>query len=114
MRRRASRRSVSSCDSPGPRVPMPAAEPFEVLPHAAHARQVVVELRELDLELALRGHGVLREDVEDELRPVDDAELQLVFEPALLARREVVVDDERLGALVRHSRFSSASFPFPT
>ena len=30
-----------------------AAEPLEVLPHAAHARQVVLELRELDLELAL-------------------------------------------------------------
>ena len=34
MRRRASRRSVSSCDSPGPRVPTPAAEALEVLPHA--------------------------------------------------------------------------------
>ena len=30
-----------------------AAEALEVLPHAAHARQVVLELRELDLELSL-------------------------------------------------------------
>ena len=50
-----------------------AAEPLEVLPHAAHARQVVLELRELDLELALGADGVLREDVEDQLRAVDDA-----------------------------------------
>ena len=49
-----------------------AAEPLEVLPHAAHARQVVLELRELDLELALGADGVLGEDVEDQLRAVDD------------------------------------------
>ena len=33
--------------------------------------QVVLELRQLDLELALGAHGVLGEDVEDQLRPVD-------------------------------------------
>src|SRR5262249_13971158 len=38
-----------------------AAEALEVLPHAAHARQVVLELRQLDLQLSLRGRGVLRE-----------------------------------------------------
>ena len=43
-----------------------AAEALEVLPHPAHPRQVVFELRELDLELALGAHGVLGEDVEDE------------------------------------------------
>src|SRR4029453_13073094 len=30
-----------------------AAQAFEVLPHPAHPREVVLELRELDLELAL-------------------------------------------------------------
>ena len=80
MRRRAMRRSLSSCDSPGPRVPTPgaeraaaAAEALEVLPLPAHPRQVVLELRELDLELALGADGVLGEDVEDQLRAVDDA-----------------------------------------
>ena len=48
-----------------------ACLPLEVLPHAPHAREVVLELRELDLELALGRDGVLREDVEDQLRPVD-------------------------------------------
>ena len=47
-----------------------------MLPHPAHARQVVLELRELDLELALGAHGVLGEDVEDQLRAVDDARLR--------------------------------------
>src|SRR4030095_6085034 len=50
-----------------------AAEALEVLPHAAHAREVVLELRQLDLELALRGPRVLGEDVEDQLGPVDDS-----------------------------------------
>src|SRR5581483_6279994 len=63
---------------PGPARADAAAEPFEVLPHPAHARQVVLELRELDLELALGGDGVLGEDVEDQLRAVDDARLERV------------------------------------
>ena len=71
-----------------------------MLPHAAHPRQVVLELRELDLELPLGAHGVLGEDVEDQLRPVDDARLQLVLEQALLRRRQLVVDDQDLGARV--------------
>ena len=75
-----------------------AAEALEVLPHAAHARQVVLELRELDLELALGAHGVLGEDVEDQLRPVDDARLERVLEVALLRGLELVVDDQRLSA----------------
>jgi hypothetical protein len=68
-----------------------------VLPHAPHARQVVLELRELDLELALGAPGVLGEDVEDQLRPVDDPRGERVLELALLSRGEVVVDEERLG-----------------
>src|SRR5262249_49504630 len=74
-----------------------AAEPFEVLPHSAHPREVVFELSKLDLELALGTHRVLSEDVEDELRPVDDARFERVFERALLYRTELVVDDEPLG-----------------
>ena len=114
MRRRASRRSVSSCDSPGPRVPTPAAEPLEVLPHAAHARQVVLELRELDLELALGADGVLGEDVEDQLRAVDDPRVERVLERALLDGLELVVDEQDVGAGVLEAVFSSASLPLPT
>jgi succinyl-diaminopimelate desuccinylase len=77
-----------------------AAEPLEVLPHAPHAREVVLELCELDLELSLGGDGVLREDVEDQLGPVDDPCLELVLEQALLRRRELVVDDQHLGPRV--------------
>src|SRR5439155_5492103 len=74
----------------------PAAEPLEVLPHAAHARQVVLELRELDLELALGRDGVLGEDVEDQLCAVDDARTERVLEVSLLRRVELGVDDHAL------------------
>ena len=71
----------------------PAAEALEMLPHASHARKVVLELRELDLELALGASSVLSEDVEDQLGPVHDPELERILEPSLLARVELVVDD---------------------
>ena len=62
----------------------------------AHARQVVLELGELDLELALGADRVLGEDVEDQLRPVDDARLRARSRAALLRRLELVVDDEHV------------------
>src|SRR5207247_11125541 len=79
-----------------PARPHSAAEPLEVLPEPAHARQVVLELRELDLELALGADGVLREDVEDQLRAVDDACLERVLEGTLLDGAELVVDEQHL------------------
>jgi hypothetical protein len=45
-----------------------------VRPQAAHAREVVLELRELDLELALGRVGVVGEDVEDDRRAIDDGQ----------------------------------------
>jgi hypothetical protein len=74
------------------------AEALEVLPHAAHAREVVLELRQLDLELSLGAVRVLREDVEDQLGAVDDPRLQLVLELSLLGRAQLVVDEQRLRA----------------
>ena len=81
----------------GPEPTGAAAETFEVLPHATHARQVVFELRKLDLKLALGTDGMLGEDVEDELRAVDDARLQRVLECALLRGAQFVVDEQHLG-----------------
>ena len=91
------------------RAPRPhsAPEPLEVLPHPAHAREVVLELRELDLELALGAARVLREDVEDQLRAIDDARLQRVLERALLRRAELVVDEEDLRRRARSTPSSA-------
>ncbi len=75
-----------------------AAETLEVLPHSPHARQVVLELRELDLELAFSAQRVLGEDVEDQLCAIDDTSLERVLEGALLRRVELAVDEEHLRA----------------
>ena len=69
-----------------------------MLPHAAHAREVVLQLRELDLQFSLGADGVLGEDVEDQLRAIDDARLERVFERPLLSGVELVVDEEDLRA----------------
>ena len=74
-----------------------ATESLEVLPHAAHPRQVVLELGQLDLELALGAPRVLGEDVEDQLRAIDDASAERVLERSLLRRAELVVGEQHLG-----------------
>ena len=78
--------------------PQTAAEALEMLPHAPHARQVVLELCQLDLELSLGAPRMLRKDVEDQLRSIDDACLEGVFERSLLDWVELVVHQEHLGA----------------
>ena len=84
-----------------------------MLPHPAHPRQVVLELRQLDLELPLRAHGVLGEDVEDQLRAVDHARLERVLEVALLGRVELVVDEEALGARLGEEPLQLLELPLP-
>ena len=93
--------------------PDAAPEALEVLPQAPHARQVVLELRQLDLELALRAACVLREDVEDQLRAVDDTRLQLVFQGPLLCRAQLVVDEQRFGVGVGERLRQLRQLPLP-
>ena len=67
---------------------------------SGEARELVLELGELDLELALAGAGVAGEDVEDELRAIDDVAGQAGFDVAKLRRGKVVIeqDERRVGA----------------
>src|SRR3954451_23272532 len=51
-----------------------ASDALEVGPQPAHPREVVLELRELDLELALGRVRVSGEDVEDHRGAVDDGD----------------------------------------
>jgi uncharacterized protein YjiS (DUF1127 family) len=71
--------------------------PLEVIPHPHQARQCVLELRQLDLDLRALRLGVTREDVEDELRAVDDIEVEDLFEVSCLSGREVVAEDDQIG-----------------
>ena len=84
-----------------------------MLPHPAHSRQVVLQLRELDLQLALGRDGVLGEDVEDQLRPVDDTSVEGVLEVALLRGIELVVDDHAVCSGLREALFQLVELSFP-
>ena len=75
----------------------PAAEPLEVGPEPPHAGEVVLELGELDLQLALGRVGVVGEDVEDHRGAVDHRHAQRRLEVALLARRQLVVAGDQVG-----------------
>jgi hypothetical protein len=73
--------------------------PLQVRPEPAQARQDVLVLGELDLELGLLGAGAAGEDVEDERRAVHDLAADLALEVALLRRRELLVEHDGVGAL---------------
>ena len=72
--------------------------PRQRLTPAAQPRQHVLHLRERDLRLALTGLGVLGEDVEDQRRPVDDLDLDDVFEVDQLAGAQLTVAHHRVRA----------------
>jgi hypothetical protein len=76
-----------------------AAHAVQALTPAAQPGQQVVELRQLDLRLALSAGGVLGEDVEDQGRAVDHLCVDQLLQPAKLARRELVVHDHGVRAL---------------
>ena len=77
-----------------------ALHPFEVAPLATQARQEVFGLRELDLQAPLPRARAHREDIEDEGGAVDHLELELLLQVALLRGRELVVEDDGVGALL--------------
>ena len=65
---------------------------------AAHARELVLELREVHLEGPFERVGVPGEDREDELRAVEDVGRDRVEHGGHLGRREVVLADGDRGA----------------
>ena len=78
------RRSVSSCVSPGTARADAALGAREVRPQARQARQLVLELGQLDLEAAFVGPRVLGEDVEDQAAPIEHLDAQQALERLLL------------------------------
>jgi hypothetical protein len=77
--------------------PDPAAEALEVGPQPAHAGEVVLELCQLDLQLALGAARMQGEDVEDHARAIDDPHLERVLEAPLLIWSEVILAHQYLG-----------------
>src|ERR1700745_3962885 len=78
----------------GPAQSYTALLPLEVRPAAHQAAADVLQLRELDFELALEASGALREDVEDQAIAIEHTALDELLEIALLARGERVVDED--------------------
>src|SRR5690606_33185526 len=77
--------------------PDAAGESAQRVVALAEARQGVLELSELHLQLAVAGFRVLGKDVEDELAAIDDLQIRVGGNAAGLSRGEVVVEDEGLG-----------------
>ena len=77
-----------------------AAEPLQMGPQPAHAREVVLELRELHLQLALGRRRVVGEYVQDDRGAVDHRDAHRLLEVPLLAREELVVDGHQVRAML--------------
>ena len=108
------RRSVSSCDSPGPREPMPPLGAREVCPEARQARQLVLELGELHLEAAFVGARVLGEDVEDQPAAVEDLDAEQALEGLLLAGDSSSSATSIVKPVSVLAASSSSALPLPT
>ena len=81
-----------------------AAEPRKRRPGADQTRQQIFELGELHLQLAFPRARAAGEDVEDQLRAIDDLALDLLLDLPQLGRGQLVVEDDhvRLGFGARH------------
>jgi len=93
--------ALAGTSGPDAAVDAPGAQAFEVGPQPPHPSQVVLELCELNLELALGRVGVVGEDVEDDRGAVDHRHAERLLEVALLARQELVVAGDQVGVRLR-------------
>ena len=73
--------------------------PFQVGPAADQAGCQVLQLGQLDLQLALVALGALGEDVENQAGAVQHAHVQAFFQIALLGRRQGVIEDDDFNLL---------------
>ena len=73
--------------------------------------EIVFELSEFDLELAIDGFGALGEDVEDELCAIEDFMGEDLRDDALLIRGEFAVEDDEFGVVVEGVELDLLEFP---
>src|SRR5712664_1224721 len=71
-----------------------AADTREVGPHPREARQQILELRQLDLQLRLVAARARREDVENDLGAVHDAHAETLFELHALYWAEIFIEEK--------------------
>ena len=70
---------------------------LEVSPAADQPGELVVDLRELDLQFAFGAARAQREDVEDECGAVDHATFERALEVALLCAGQGMIEDDEIG-----------------
>ncbi len=68
--------------------------PGEVRPHPSQPRQAVLELGKLDLQAPLMGLRAAGKDIEDQRGAVDDHDIELTLEVALLGGAKLAVDQD--------------------
>ena len=101
------RRARSPCSAAG--------LPHQVRPTARQPRQPIFVLRQFDLQRAFARVRVLREDIEDQRRPIEHARLlaQFLLQIALMTRREFVVEQGHLKVQLGLPRLEFFDFAFP-
>jgi hypothetical protein len=67
-----------------------------MLPEAPEAGKRVVELGDLDLDPRLPRARPAGEDVENELRAIDDVDIEELLDVPRLGRRQIVVEDDEV------------------
>src|SRR5262249_19480528 len=76
-------------------------------------RQQIIELRQFHLQLSFPAARMPRENVENELRPIDDAACGGRFDIALLHGREITVEDDQRSTVRRGLRSNLIEFAAP-
>ena len=86
--------------------------PRQVAPETRQARQQVLQLRQLDLKLALAGARALREDVQNERGAVEHLAVEGLLQVAALGRGKLVVEDDRvyIGAVAVRGKLVRLAF----
>ena len=87
--------------------------PRQVAPEPRQARQQMLQLRQLDLELALACAGALGEDVQNERRAVEDLAVKGGLQVAALRGGQLVIEDNGIdiGLAAMQGELLSLAFP---
>ena len=110
----ARRRPISSFVSPGPRPPMPPVSRERLSSFCARRGIAYLSCASSTWSLPSAACGALGEDVEDELRAVDDLEVGVLGDRARLRGRQLAVEDEDARRRARMARTTtSSSLPLP-
>jgi len=80
----------------GPPSPDSPPEARKMRPTASQAGQQIAQLRQLDLKLSFVAPGALGKDVENQLAPIDNADLESGLEIALLRRAKILIKDHQV------------------